>query len=254
MTTVSWYPNRVKQPGDDVAGTVDRAPAGGRSAPGAQTLARGLVALRAIAGAPLGLTVQDLADLLVVHRTIAYRLVTTLADAGLVAKGDDGRYRGATGLLELRAAGYEEIKHVALPLLVDLADALGATAALLVPERDEAVALLVVSPRGTRYHIAFSTGSRHPLDRGAAGHALMAALPPKAGEHADLAQVRERGYAITHGEVEPGAWGLAVPLQLSKQGVVACVNVITYREDLVRGSVDQALRCARMIESRLAAG
>ena len=155
-------------------------PATARTASGAQTLARGLLALRAVAAAPSGLTVQEIADRLVVHRTIAYRMVSTLAEAGLVAKGDDGRYRGAAGLLELRAAGYEEIKHVALPLLVELADSLGATASLLVPENDEAVALLVVSPRGTRYHIAFSTGSRHPLDRGAAGRALTAALPPRA--------------------------------------------------------------------------
>ena len=105
---------------------------------------------------------------------------------------------------------------------------------------------------GTRYHIAFSTGSRHPLDRGAAGRALTAALPPRGGEDAGVAEVRERGYAITHGEVEAGAWGLAAPLRLSEQGLVACINVITYREDLVRGSTDQVLRCARMIERRLA--
>ena len=232
---------------------VDRTPpATARTASGAQTLARGLLALRAVAAAPSGLTVQEIADRLVVHRTIAYRMVSTLAEAGLVAKGDDGRYRGAAGLLELRAAGYEEIKHVALPLLVELADSLGATASLLVPENDEAVALLVMSPRGTRYHIAFSTGSRHPLDRGAAGRALTAALPPRAGEDAGVAEVRERGYAITHGEVEAGAWGLAAPLRLPEQRLVACVNVITYREDLVRGSTDQVLRCARMIERRLA--
>lgn len=222
-----------------------------RTAAGAQTLARGLVALRAVAIAPSGLTVQEIAEELGVHRTIAYRMLSTLAEAGLIARGDDGRYRGAVGLLELRAAGYEEIKHVAEPLLRDLADDLGATTSLLVPESNEAVALLVVGPRAARYHIAFSTGSRHPLDRGAAGKALLAALPPDVAESAEIAEARRAGYAITFGEVEPGAWGLAAPVRLERHGLIACINVITYREDLVRDSVERVLAAARAIERRL---
>lgn len=46
-----------------------------------------------VAESPAGLTVQQLADQVGVHRTIAYRLLTTLAEFRLVAKGEDGRYR-----------------------------------------------------------------------------------------------------------------------------------------------------------------
>ncbi|MGV0688449.1 helix-turn-helix domain-containing protein, partial [Mycolicibacterium thermoresistibile] len=48
-------------------------------APGSQTLARGLSALAAIAAAPTGLTVQQVADHVGAHRTIAYRLLATLS-------------------------------------------------------------------------------------------------------------------------------------------------------------------------------
>lgn len=219
-----------------------------RSATGAQTLARGLSALSAVAGAPQGLAVQDVADLLDVHRTIAYRLMSTLVDAGFIAKGDDGRYRGATGLLALRAAGYESLTYATAPVLADLADALGATVALLVIENDEAVALQVLSPRASNYHIAFSMGSRHPLDKGAAGHALMAATAPREGESTEVAETRERGWAITHGQVEPGAWGLAAPVRLPRLGIIACVNVISHREDIVRTSVDRVVETAQRIE------
>lgn len=61
--------------------------------PISQTLARGLAALRLIATSRNGLTIREVADYLGVHRTIAYRLLNTLADRRFAAKGDDGRYR-----------------------------------------------------------------------------------------------------------------------------------------------------------------
>ena len=65
------------------------------TAPGSQTLARGLNALQFVAEAPAGLTVQQVADGIGVHRTIAYRLLATLAQFRFIAKGEDGRYRPA---------------------------------------------------------------------------------------------------------------------------------------------------------------
>jgi DNA-binding IclR family transcriptional regulator len=69
--------------------------------PGSQTLARGLSALAAIAAAPTGLTVQQVADHVGAHRTIAYRLLATLSQFRYVAKGEDGRYRPGAGLAAL---------------------------------------------------------------------------------------------------------------------------------------------------------
>jgi len=222
-----------------------------RAVSGAQTLARGLAALRAVASSPTGLSVQEVGDALGVHRTIAYRMLSTLADAGLVSRAEDGRYRGAIGLLELRAGGYETLKHAAEPVLADLADRLGATASLIVAVESEAIALLVVSPRAARYHVAFSAGSRHPLEHGAAGHALLAGLAPQADEDPAVTEARSRGYAVTYGEVEPGAWGLAAPIRIPETGLVACVNVISFREDLINDAIEPVIACARQLEARL---
>jgi len=70
-------------------------------APGSQTLARGLAALQLVASSRTGLTAQQVADDIGVHRTIAYRLLTTLAQYRMVAKGEDGRYRPAAALAVL---------------------------------------------------------------------------------------------------------------------------------------------------------
>lgn len=227
-------------------------PTPGTRTAGSQTLARGLAALNAVVAAPDGMGIQDLADAIGVHRTIAYRILGTLADATYITRGADGRYRGATGLLRLRAAGYETLKHVALPLLSDLADELGATVSLLVAEQHEAVALTVVEPERPTFRIAFSTGSRHPLDQGAAGYALSALIhDPRPDEPVQVAEVRTRGYAITHGEVEPGAWALAMPIATRHVGMAACVNVISHREDVISNAVEATAACTRTLEQRL---
>jgi DNA-binding IclR family transcriptional regulator len=219
---------------------------------GAQTLARGLLALRTITASD-GLTIQEVAEALDVHRTIAHRVTATLAEARLIARGSDGRFRGATGLLDLRAAAYESLSHAARPRLAQLADELGATASLLVPEQDEAVALLVVSPRRTLYRLAFDEGSRHPLDRAAGGLALRSARPESPQDPDALREARDRGYAVTFGEVEPGAWGIAAPVRLPALDLTACVNVITHREDLAEAAPDPTVLCARDLEVLLEA-
>ena len=58
---------------------------------GSQTLDRGLRALEMVAAAPEGMTVQQVAERLDVHRTIAHRLLATLAAHHLIARGPDNR-------------------------------------------------------------------------------------------------------------------------------------------------------------------
>src|ERR1700726_2364966 len=121
-----------------VKGTGEGAPT---PAPGSQTLARGLSALEAIATSGVGLTVQQVADLVGVHRTIAYRLLSTLAQFRLVTKGEDGRYRPASGLAVLGASFDRNVRQLSLPTLRALADELGTTVSLLIAEGDQQVAI-----------------------------------------------------------------------------------------------------------------
>ena len=227
----------------------DREP--GRSA-GSQTLARGLRALELIAGTRDGLTVQDVSDRLAVHRTIAHRLLVTLSEFHLVVRGNGGRFRPASGLVSLAANVQSDLLEVATPHLQRLADTLGCTMSLIIAEGNEAVAIAVIEPVTTSYHLTFRTGSRHSLDRGSAGVALHAAAPAKPEDTADVRRAREQGFAMTFGQVEPGAYGLAAPLCRPAHEPPACINAISYREDLVRDAVEDVLNVARAISEELA--
>src|SRR6201986_4532082 len=173
------------------------------TAPGSQTLARGLNALQLVADAPSGLTVQQVADGVGVHRTIAYRLLGTLSQFRFIAKGEDGRYRPAAGLAVLGASFDRNVRQVSLPTLRALADELGTTVSLLIAEGDQQVAVAVVVPSHGAYQLSFHEVSRYPLDRGAAGIALLASMPPRPGERDLVARARTRGGVMTHGEIEP---------------------------------------------------
>jgi DNA-binding IclR family transcriptional regulator len=218
---------------------------------GAQTLARGLRALELVTAARDGLTVQEVAEQLDVHRSIASRLLSTLADFRLVVRGGDGRYRAGIGLAALADGIHATLRAAAEPVMRDLAAELGATISLLVTEGADAVALLVMEPPGASYVLSFRTGSRHPIGRGSAGVALLAAGAAAPGDAAQVVEARERGYAATFGEVEPGAYGVAVPI--SVPGLpAACLNLITYRPEIAEKAPGALTAASARLAERLA--
>src|SRR3954447_21816214 len=157
------------------------APATSRNA-GSQTLDRGLRALEMVAATPGGMTVQEVADRLEVHRTIAHRLLATLADHHLVARGPDTRFRAGGGLTALAGGLLSTLRDTALPIMRELAEELQSTVALLVREGEEVVGIAVAAPVRAPYPLAFRTGSRHPLGLGSAGICLLSALPARPRE------------------------------------------------------------------------
>ncbi len=221
------------------------------TAPGSQTLARGLNALQLVADAPAGLTVQQVADGVGVHRTIAYRLLTTLARFRFVAKGEDGRYRPAAGLAILGASFDRNVRQQSVPTLRALADDLGTTVSLLIAEGDQQVAIAVIVPTQVAYQLAFHEGSRYSLNRGAAGIALLASMPPRPDERDLVVRAREQGWVITHGEIEPNTYGLAVPVNRPPPSPPTCINLISHREDVVMRGKDAVIAAAKELSTIL---
>ena len=220
-------------------------------APGSQTLARGLAALQLVATSATGLTAQEVADTIGVHRTIAYRLLSTLAQFRFVAKGEDGRYRSASGLAVLGASFDNNVRQLCLPTLRELADDLATTVSLLVAEGDQQVAIAVIVPSRVSYQLSFHEGSRHPLDRGAAGIALLASMPPRPGERDLVQQARQQGWVITHGEIEPNTYGLAVPVRRRPPSPPTCINLISHRQDVVMRGKDAVIKAANDLSAIL---
>jgi len=209
----------------DPDGKRSEAPGG----PSVQTLDRGLRLLHLLGAAPDGLTVSELADRLGVHRAIVYRLLGTLAAHRLVIRGEDGRHRLWTGLVELARGVIPRWRNVAEPELTALAEDLQATATLSVASEDASVALLVVEPRMTEFHVAYRPGARHPMNRGATGKAILVGRPPAPREPADVTAARAVGWIATTGEIQPGANGVAAPIVVDGWAD-ACVGVISLVE------------------------
>ena len=222
-----------------------------RPAAGSQTLARGLSALQAVSSAPTGVTAAEVADFVGVHRTIAYRLLSTLAQARFITKGSDGKYRPAAALAVLGASFDNNVRQLSVPTLRMLADDLGTTVSLLVAEGDQQVAIAVIVPTLVFYQLSFHEGSRHPLERGAAGVALLASMPPRPGERKLVPQTRKQGWVITHGEIEPNTYGLAVPVRRSPPSPPTCINLISHREDVVMGGRDSVIKAANELSAIL---
>ncbi|MDR3082662.1 MAG: helix-turn-helix domain-containing protein [Streptomyces sp.] len=206
-----------------------------------QTLDRGLKVLKLLADTDHGLTVTELAGRLGVNRTVVYRLLATLEQHCLVRRDLGGRARVGLGVLRLGRQMHPLIREAALPVLRALAEDLGATAHLTLVDGAEALAVAVVEPTWTDYHVAYRAGFRHPLDRGAAGRAILAARRYPAAEP---------GYLLTHGELETGATGAAAPL-LGVTGVEGSVGVVMLSDSIPDKVGPRVMDAAREVAEAL---
>lgn len=176
----------------------------------AQTLDRGLRLLTLVADTPGGLTVTEAATRLGVGRAVVYRLVTTLTEHAFIRRDSGGRLRLGLGLLHLARRAQPLLADAALPALRRLADQVRATAHLTVADGDEAVAVAVVEPSATMFHVAYRTGSRHPIGSGAAGRAILSDAET---------------WTVSSGELQPGAYGIAARVH-HVEGLRASVGVV----------------------------
>ncbi len=184
-----------------------------------QTLDRGLRLLTLLAETGSALSVSELAQRLDLNRTIVYRLVATLEMHRLVRRTREGQVQIGTGAVQLARGVRPVIRDTALPILRSLAEAVGATAHLTIADAGEALAVAVVEPSWTDLHLSYRVGSRHPLERGAAGKAILAARDDSGPE-----------YVVTEGELQTGAHGLAAPLRdvYGIEGSVGVVSLSTF--------------------------
>ena len=180
-----------------------------------QTLDRGLRVLRTLAEAPGGMTVTGLAAQIGINRTVVYRLVATLEQHGLARRDASGRLHVGVGVLALTRGLQPVLRELAGPVLRSLAERLGSTAHLTVADGGEALAIAVVEPSWTDFHVSYRVGARHPLNQGAAGKAILLGR----GESGP-------SYVETIGEIQTGAHGVAAPV-LGVEGLEASVGIVS---------------------------
>jgi DNA-binding IclR family transcriptional regulator len=212
-----------------------------------QTLDRGLLVLEFVAAAERVVTIDDVAAALGLHRSIVYRLLRTLEGRHFVERQADGSYLPGPYLAVLSRSVRRSLRDAAAPVLNNLAEALQMTAFLVVADGDEAVTIDSVEPRSLNAHVAYRPGTRHPIDRGAPGLALLAGRPAQVGERPEVAQARKRRWARSEAEVIAGMASVAAPI--GDQAAIAVlwlagtkVNVSTVTKQLVAAADDVCRR------------
>jgi DNA-binding IclR family transcriptional regulator len=204
-----------------------------------------------IADSKEGMSVQQVSELLDVHRSIAYRVLQTLVDFGLAARSSDGTYIPGARLATLADAYLPALRDATGPVMRPLADRLQSTISLFVEQGNEAVAITMTEPTTAPHHLAFRPGMRTPLTRGAAGYAILASGPPVPGEPEQVAVARAQGYARSHSEIEAGQYAVAAWIPMTGAGTRACLNLITYRQDIADSAGPDMRRAADEVGSLL---
>jgi DNA-binding IclR family transcriptional regulator len=215
---------------------------------GIQSVRRAAALLRAFGNGTGELGVSELGRRLDLHKSTVSRLLATLESEGLLerAPGSD-KYR--LGHEILRLAGQMQpggdVRTVARPFLVELAEATHETTNLAVLDGAEAHNVdQVTGPHLVR--IGNWVGRRTPLHCVANGKALLAFQPPEVMERltagplaaftastvtepaalrAELARAREAGYAVALGEIEDGLNAVAAPIFGAEGRVLAAISV-----------------------------
>jgi DNA-binding IclR family transcriptional regulator len=76
-------------------------------------------------------------------------------------------------------------------------------------------------------------------------------MPARPDERDLVARAREQGWVITHGEIEPNTYGLAVPVRRPAPSPPTCINLISHREDVVMRGQGAVIKAAKELSALL---
>lgn len=239
---------------------------------GSRTLRRGLQVLDAIAdGAAEGLRVVDLCRHVGLQRATVYRLLAELVEAGYVTQ--EGRYRYRPGPRMASMSRAADTPRIALRLqgvLATISAACGDAAFAIV--REGSISHCIARHVGTFpvQALLIQVGNRQPLGVGAAGLAMLAAMPDAEVDQAIAANAqtmgayggmtpermrvlirsaRERGFSVIGNHATRGVLAVGVPVLNAQGQPVAAISVAS---TIVRMSRERQRQIARLIADVLA--
>lgn len=204
-------------------------------------------------------------------RSTLYRQLARLKRWGFVLEVD-GHY--APGPLSLQLAlGFDLASHLvrqARPGMVELAQRSHESVGLIVAVNEQAICLdMVESQHALR--CSFEKGRSVPLRTGASAKCLLAhqpeatrtaildrqwgaGTPQGLAARAELEAIRQAGFAVSAGEVDPGVWGCSVPLfGASRQavGAITLMAPILRAQGQEQALIDMSMVAAARISQQL---
>ena len=224
-----------------------------------QSLARGLAVIRAFDETRPEMTLSDVARATDLSRAAARRFLHTLVQLGYV--WTDGRLFALTPrVLELGFAYLSSVSlpEIAQPHLERLVSRVHESASVSVLDGDDIVYIARV-PTSRIMTVSINIGTRFPAYATSMGRVLLANLPAERlddflarvrldplGPHtvgsaeelrAELARIREQGWALVDQELEAGLRSIAAPIRDRAERVVAAANISSHAS---RTTADQA--------------
>jgi DNA-binding IclR family transcriptional regulator len=214
----------------------------------------------------LVLSAAEVAEHLGVARSTAYRYLETLVQSNFLAEDGRAGFRLGMKVLQLSRLARQSygLADIAVPALRALADRFHQTV-LLTKLMGNAVVCLEREESSEQYvRLSYQRGTILGVNAGASALVLLAWLPPDqlskllgtvqlqrftAASLTDPAKLRVRleriradGYAVTHGEVDPDAIGIAAPIFQSSGAVLAAVSIVAIRSRVSDSAIDEMVR------------
>jgi DNA-binding IclR family transcriptional regulator len=242
-------------------------------------LERGIAVLRCFTETRRVLTPTELARLTGVPRPTVTRLASTLVTLGLMQQ-EPGSERfmlgpGVVSIARVFLAGLD-VRAVARPHMLALAEEVGGSVYLAVPDGLDMVLIEACRPRSTMLAPRLDVGSRAPMANSALGRAYLWALPPperqrlieslrlargsdwaalEGGLMRSLKDADRLGYCISAGEFHREINSVSVPL-VGPTGEVMALNcgsaAFVFSEEHLRQTVaPQLLRMAAALAADL---
>jgi len=228
---------------------------------------------------PAGLTASEVSEHLNLSLVTSFRLLQRLRDLGLV-EGDEGRNaRNVVGARLHRLAqsltGHGSIVEAARKVTQEVANNLNMVVYIAGLFEFEAYLLAVDLPTKAEAPL-IHPGRQFKIHASAGGKALIAFQPQWVMRRflskpldrftdntitdpreflVHLAEIREKGYAISAAESDNALWGMAVPIHEGAGTVSYCLGVITFlsrtteEPDLVTKCLDQLRSAANRVSS-----
>lgn len=230
------------------------------------TADRALTILQMFDDDRLVLSAADVAERLQVSRSTAYRYLQTLVQSQFLSEDGRGGFRLGMKVLQLSRLARRSygLADLAVPVMRELTERFHQTV-LLTRQMGQAVVCLEREESREQYvRLSYERGTVLELNAGASAQVLLAWLPEPRQRAAlagavlrrftpasivdpdrlleRLSGIRADGYAISYGEVDSAAVGIAAPVFRSSGEVLAALSVVLIRSRVSDEQIDEIRR------------
>ena len=190
-------------------------------------------------------TAAEISAALNIPASTVYRTIRELARVRMLEQARDGNYRLGSAFVELdrMARLTDPLVRAGVPMLPEIAQQAGIPCVVVLARLHGETVMCVADlhSTGSKVQTSYERGRPRPLTRGATSkvilaqlktrqlNKLLAATPAADSQQdlrAELARIRKQGYCVTHGEVDAGRVGVALPISVPQEPIIASISIV----------------------------